>query len=353
MSMLSRPLSRRQMNDRSLLFFAPELFGGSASEAGPTLNAKREPAVWSTDPMSRKVYSGPLGKKLMTQTVTWVDRTRRALVVSVVVFEEDGSELMEFQSSLAGADPILAHSLHRLVAALTFVNQEQLDLAAAAVFHKTPYAMDGLIYPPAEAELALRKQLGEGYDAAVQHLSDDVARDIRLLRECGLEVPTTMVTQACVDGRLPYSEKLARLDVVSPEQIRARDAARAAVLDPLRPFLDRLVGNRPASDTARATVEAGILDLASRGITDGDLLLGYGVVMYLHNRTRRIMALANGFALVFGFPLEQPDCIGTAARHVRSVMTDSPRDEQWLRWGLAGICNDVAVGHLRVKRNDL
>ena len=349
----SRSKARRQMNDRSFQFFAPELFGESAAEAGPTLNAKREPVVWSTDPMRRKVFHGPLGKKMMTQTITWVDREGGMLVVSVVAFEKGGEELMEFRHAfLGGIDPILAHNLHRLVAALTFVNQDQLDLAAAAVLHKTPYRIDGLVYEPAHAEAALRTQLGEGYDAAIGHLSDDVVRDIRILRECGLEVPTTMVSQACVEGRLQFTEKFARLGVVSPDQIRARDAARAAVIEPLKPFIDRLLGCEDPSES-RAELEAGVLELASRGITDGDLLLAYGVAVYLQNRTRRVMNIANGFATVFGFALRQPDCIAPAAQHVRSVMTDSPRDEQWLRWGLAGICNDIAHGRLPVKRNDL
>lgn len=320
-------------------------------------NIRREPILWSTDAMTRDVHLGPVPQKLTTRTITWYDREHCCVATSVVIYNDQGKEVSELRAVFSGpSDPILLHRLHRLVGALKFIDGKQLGLATAAVTNKTPYFAENFEFDPANAEAELRNQLAEGYDVAIDLLSNDVARDITLLRDCDLEVSTVLVTEECVAGRLEFTQKLADLGVTSPEQIRARDAARAVILDPLKPFLDAFSESHGLKASSRKIMELSIIDLASRGESANDLLLGYGVVSISQrlNEIPPVVQLAG--ALIGGFigtMMTPVDHVSVAARYVKTVMPDSSRDEQWTRWALAGIQHDLSHGLMSVKRTDL
>ena len=318
---------------------------------------RREPVLWSTDAMTRDVHLGPVPQKLTTRTITWYDAEHQCVATSVVIYNDQGHEVSELRAVFGGPiDPILLHRLHRLVGALKFIDGNQLGLATAAVTNKTPYLLGDFEFDPAESEAELRNQLAEGYDAAIGLLSNDVARDITLLRECDLNVLTHMVTDECVAGRLEFTQKLADLGVVSPEQIQARNAARAAILDPLKPFLDSFAESHGLKASDRTIMELSIIDLASRGITENDLLLGYGIATFSQRHNDMPPAVQLAGALIgglVGLMMTPVDHVSVAARYVKSVMPDSSRDEQWTRWALAGIQHDLANNRMAVKRNDV
>lgn len=325
---------------------------------------RREPVLWSTDPMRRDVHFGPVPQALATRTITWYDQERGNVATSVVVYNDRGDEVSEFRTVFMGPiDPIVIHRLHRLIAALKSVDGRQLALASAAVTNKTPYVIQDAEFTPANAEAELRTQLCDGYDAAVQHLSDDVAGDIKRLRDVGLEVSTVMVTQECVSGRLLFSEQFAALQVESPESFTARKAARAALLAPLQQHIDRLLGNKtePSSRT-RETMEQAIVHLAQHGVTDGDLLLGFAAkhcmdlsyALTLQSLQGKMSDTFGGLMLSFiGGMMPEPDSTHAAAKQVHALGINPARDEQWLRYGIAGICADIKNGRLTVTRNDL
>lgn len=330
---------------------APEGF----HEAHPKSEVRREPVLWSTDPMTRDVHLGPVPQKLSTRTITWYDREHQCVATSIVIYNDQGQEVTELRAVFGGPiDPILLHRLHRLVGALKFIDGQQLGLATAAVTNKTPHHLEDFEYDPADAEAELRNQLAEGYDAAINLLSNDVSRDITLLRECDCQVLTAMVTDECIAGRLQFTQQLADLGVTSPEQIRARDAARAAILDPLKPFLDSFAESHGLKASDRKHVELVIIDLASRGITDNDLLVGYGLMELTNAKVKPVMSLTNLFVgNAFGLQLRGPDAVGIAAKQVKQLMPDSSRDEQWTRWALTGIQHDLKNDNMPVKRTDL
>ncbi len=330
---------------------------GSRETRSMSEDIRREPVIWGTDPMRREVNLGPVPLQLTTRTITWYDAENECVATSVVIYNDQGKEVSELRAVFMGPyDPILLHRLHRLVGALKFIDDRQLGLATAAATNNTPYQLEGVEFAPANAEAELRNQLAEGYDAAVNLLSDDVARDITLLRECNLEVSTVLVTEECVAGRLEFTQKLADLGVVSPEQIQARNAARAAILDPLKPFLDSFAESHGLKASDRTIMELSIIDLASRGETENDLLLGHGVVSISQRLNQIPPAVQLAGALIgglVGLMMTPVDHVSVAARYVKSVMPDSSRDEQWTRWALAGIQHDLANNRMAVKRNDV
>lgn len=316
---------------------------------------QRDAVLWSTDPMRKQVSFGPVPQLLNTRTITWYAPEHEMVVTSVAIYNDQGEEATEFRTAFAGAtDPILLHRLHRLIGALKHVDVHQMLLATSAVTNGTPYVLQNAEIDPAEAEEQLRNQLADGYDTAINHLSDDVPRDIAFLRECGLEVSTVLVTEECIAGRLEFTQKLADLGVTSPEHIRARDAARAALLEPLKPFIDQLIVNHKGGCDCRKLVESAIIDLASRGIVDNDLLLAYGLTVFMHGKVSPVMGFANMLVGgLLGGHFRGPDVVGIAARQIKQLMPDSVRDEQWTRWALAGIQHDLEHGLLDVKRTDL
>lgn len=316
---------------------------------------RREPVLWSTDAMRREVNLGPVPQQLTTRTITWYDAEHQCVATSVVIFNDRGEEVSELRAVFGGPiDPILLHRLHRLVGALKFIDGQQLGLATAAVTNKTPYVLSDFEFDPAESEAELRNQLAEGYDAAVNHLSNDVARDITLLRECDCQVLTVMVTDECIAGRLQFTQQLADLGVVSPEQIRARDAARAAILDPLKLFINQFLAQHGEGCNCRKRIESAVIDLASRGIGDPDLLLGYGLMELVDDKVSPAMGFANMLlGGLLGEQLRGPDVVGIAAKQVKQLMPDSARDEQWTRWALAGIRHDLEHDLMPMKRTDL
>lgn len=334
-------------------------------EVKPLKGIRREPVLWATDPMSRNVNFGPVPQLLATRTITWYDNEHEHLATSVVIYNDRGEEVSEFRAAFGSPiDPILAHRLHRLIAALKFVSGQQLALATAAVTNKTPYVLQDGEFDPANAELELRSQLCEGYDVAVQHLSNDVAGDIKRIRDCNCEVSTVMVTEECISGRLAFSDQLAALGVESPQMFADRKAARAALLDPLKQHIDLLLdnGQGPVSCNVRESFEGMIVMLAKYGVTDQDLLLGCALNRHLdmvnmeaaQGLQDRVSHGVEGiFFNFFHSMMPLPDTCAAAAKQVHAMGINSMRDETWLRYGIDGIMRDIKNRRLTVKRNDL
>lgn len=316
---------------------------------------QRDAVLWSTDPMNKEVSFGPVPQLLNTRTITWYAPEHEMIVTSVAIYNDKGEEVSEFRAAFAGpVDPILLHRLHRVIGALKHIDGQQMALASYAVTNGTVYMLQDSEIDPADAEKQLRNQLADGYDTAISHLSDDVVRDIKFLRDCGLEVSTVLVTEECIAGRLKFTKQLADLGVVSPEQIRARDAARAAVLEPLKSFIDRFLEKHSEGCNCRKLIESAVIDLASRGISDPDLLLGYGLMELVDENASPAMSFANMLlGGLLGEQLRGPDVIGIAAKQVKQLMPDSARDEQWTRWALAGIQHDLEHDLMPMKRTDL
>ncbi len=192
-----------------------------------------------------------------------------------------------------------------------------------------------------EAENLLRADLGEETLATLRRaVPENLVAMLRQLQGAGLTVEVESLTSAVVAGELAFSDELGAFGVLSQEQYQAREAARAVVLNTVRPWLDAYATSNP---TCLPFLEQAVLHLARRGCTEPYLLLTYAIAMD---------AIQNG---VKQYSVLSPSLEVVVAEAVCSLMGEKAPDQQVLSFAIPGLVFQITQGRtlLWTPRTDL